>query len=142
MGDEIVAQSINVNQGIVEIEPTTSKTSTSATNKIDVTSLDQKTKNDFTVQMLLDLAQSQMEQKKLSTPASDNALDTYRMVLQFNPTNEVAISGIQEIKDRYRTWAKLDIEKGNINRARYFIKLALSISPEDNESKIILSSIE
>ena len=98
--------------------------------------------NQQTIQSLLNLANTQILDKKLSTPPSDNALNTYRMILQFDPNHEEALLGIENIKNKYQTWAKLDIEQGKINRAKYFLKRAIDISPDDQESHRLLSSLD
>ena len=98
--------------------------------------------NQQTIQSLLSLANTQILDKKLSTPPSDNALNTYRMILQFNPSHEEALLGIEKIKSKYQAWAKLDIEQGKINRARYFLERAIDISPNDKESQRLLSSLD
>ena len=98
--------------------------------------------NEQTIESLLALAQAQILDKKLSTPSSDNALNTYRMILQFDPLHEEALHGIQKIRNQYQSWAKLDIEQGKINRAKYFLKRAIDISPDDTESKRLLASLD
>ena len=98
--------------------------------------------NEQTIQSLLNLANTQILDKKLSTPPSDNALNTYRMILQFNPHHDEALLGIEKIKNQYQSWAKLDIEQGKINRAKYFLNRAIDISPDDIETRRLLSSIE
>ena len=98
--------------------------------------------NQQTIQSLLNLANTQIIDKKLSTPPSDNALNTYQMILQFDPHHEEALQGIQLIQNKYKSWAKLDIEQGKINRAKYFLQRAIDISPEDKESHRLLASLD
>lgn len=93
------------------------------------------------VTRLLKLAETQIDQKKLSTPPSDNALDTYNEVLKLDPHNQAALEGIQLIKERYQTWAKLDIKEGNSRRAIYFLQRAMEIAP-DEEAANLLSSLQ
>lgn len=90
---------------------------------------------------LIKLAESQISQKKLSTPPSDNAMETYRLILELDHNNEQALSGIKLIKERYRTWAKLDIKDGNSKRAIYFLQRAIDISP-DEEALNLLADLE
>ena len=87
------------------------------------------------------MAELQIKQKKLSTPPSDNALDTYKLILNSDPNNKEALAGINLIKDRYQTWAKLDIKDGNSKRAIYFLQRAIDISPDD-EALNLLSGLQ
>jgi hypothetical protein len=90
---------------------------------------------------LLELAESQINQKKLSTPPSDNALETYRLILKSHPNNEQALAGIRLIKKRYQTWAELDIKDGNSKRAIYFLQRAIDIAP-DQEVLNLLADLQ
>ena len=65
----------------------------------------------------------------------------YRLIISSNPNNEQALAGIKLIKERYQTWAKLDIKDGNSKRAIYFLQRAIEISPDD-EALNLLSALE
>ena len=80
------------------------------------------------IQSLLVLAQEQMQSKHLTTPPSDNAFETYKMVLQFDPKNEKALSGIESIRMRYLIWAEQQVIAGNSSQAKYYLDQALEIS--------------
>ncbi len=90
---------------------------------------------------LIELAESQIDQKKLSTPPSDNAMETYQLVLELDPGNKSALAGIDLIKERYQTWARLDIKDGNTKRAIYFLQRAIEISP-DEEALNLLADLQ
>ncbi len=89
------------------------------------------------VRELLEIAEFQISEKKLSTPASDNALETYKTILEIDPKNTDALDGIQLIKTRYQTWAKLDIKDGNQKRAKYFLQRAIEISPDEEAFNLL-----
>ena len=55
---------------------------------------------------LLLLAQSHINARRLSTPAGNNALQTYREVLRLEPDNAKAKQGIQMIEREYSLWAQ------------------------------------
>lgn len=95
-----------------------------------------------TIEALIELANQQIADKKLTTPANDNAYETFNLILEFQPNNKAALAGIEKIKNRYQTWAELDINEGKIKRAKYFLSRAIEISPNDNEVKRLLSSLE
>ncbi|MDW3096009.1 MAG: hypothetical protein R8G33_10080 [Gammaproteobacteria bacterium] len=104
-------------------------------------SIDSNYINQNRVFELLQIAESQISQKKLSTPPSDNALETYKLILEISPNNNQALKGIQLIKKRYQTWAKLDIKDGNSRRAKYFLQRAIEISP-DQEAINLLADLQ
>lgn len=83
-----------------------------------------------TIQALLSLAKLQMESKKLTSPPSDNALDTYRMVLQFDPTNDAATSGVESIRVRYLIWAEQQAMAGNSGQAKFYLERAMEMSSD------------
>jgi len=95
-----------------------------------------------TIDALVKLAHQQITDKKLTTPPEDNAFDTFKLILEFQPNNKAALAGIEKIKNRYQTWAQLDINDGKIKRAKYFLSRAIEISPNDKEVKQLLSSLE
>lgn len=98
--------------------------------------------NSNTIDALVKLAHQQIADKKLTTPPEDNAFETFKLILEFQPNNKAALSGIEKIKTRYQTWAQLDINEGKIKRAKYFLSRAIEISPDDKEVKQLLSSLE
>ena len=112
-------------------------------NIVEEISIATDSKNSYKnrVAELLEIAEFQISEKKLSTPPSDNALETYRTILEIAPNNSNALKGIQLIKKRYQTWAKLDIKEGNSRRAKYFLQRAIEISP-DQEALNLLADLK
>lgn len=82
-----------------------------------------------TIHALLNLAQTQIKSDKLTTPASDNAVDTYRMVLQLDPENESARAGIESIRVRYLIWAEKAAVAGDSSKAQRYLEQAVELSP-------------
>ncbi len=89
------------------------------------------TQKENTIQALLNLAQIQMEDKKLTSPPSDNALDTYQMVLKLDPGNKAASSGIESIRVRYLIWAEQQAVAGNSGQAKYYLERAQEMAAEN-----------
>ncbi len=81
------------------------------------------------IQQLLSSADAAMQQNRLTTPADDNAFDRYKLVLTLNPSNTLAIAGINRIVERYLAWALDHAERSNLKKARYFVLLAEGIDP-------------
>ena len=109
-----------------EFELSTEETSEtlSASNSAD-------TQKENTIRALLNLAKIQMEDKKLTSPPSDNALDTYQMVLQLDPGNSAASSGIESIRVRYLIWAEQQAVAGNSGQAKFYLERAQEMAEEN-----------
>lgn len=84
---------------------------------------------------LLDLAAHQFEAKQLTTPAGDNAYETYQYILFVNPSNEAALKGIKKVHNRYVSWANYSLQNNNGAKAKYLFNKALEIEP-DNQSTL------
>lgn len=132
-------ESSSTSNGITQYGETTALTLA----PIDNTSVNNITvpiESDITA--LIEFAHLQIENKKLTTPEGDNAFETFQSVLEIEPNNREALSGIEKIKNRYTAWAKLDIKDNNIKRAKYFLSRAIEVNSEDKEVKSLLSSLE
>ncbi len=88
-----------------------------------------ETQKENTIQALLDLAEVQLENNQLTSPASGNALDTYRMVLSLDPDNETAKSGLEAIRVRYLIWAEKEAVAGNSEQAKLYLEKAVEMAP-------------
>ncbi|MGV0035508.1 MAG: hypothetical protein ACNYPE_11325 [Candidatus Azotimanducaceae bacterium WSBS_2022_MAG_OTU7] len=79
------------------------------------------------IQQLLSSADTAMEQNRLTTPLEDNAFDRYKQVLSLDPSNKLAIDGINRIVERYLAWALDHAERSSLKRARHYVSLATGI---------------
>ena len=91
---------------------------------------------------LLILAEQQFTNKRLTTPAEDNAFDTYQKVLSIQPDNTTALGGIQKIYDRYLSWANHYYKQNDIQRAKQFYTKVLAIKPNDSVALTNLQNIK
>lgn len=80
---------------------------------------------------LLGIADEQLAARRLTTPRGNNALETYRRVLEADPGNKTALDGLATITKRYREWATAARRRHNLDRARLYYKRALEVSPYD-----------
>lgn len=69
------------------------------------------------------------DDNRLLLPAGDNAYDRYIEVLSFDPENQVALQGVQDIVDRYVVMANQAIEIGQFDNAEDYLNRAESITP-------------
>ena len=83
------------------------------------------------INKLLVLADHQFENKQLSTPSGDNALETYKKILAKYPNNKAAANGIKKIHDKYMSWANYYLKQNHAKRAKQFYIKALHIDPVD-----------
>ncbi len=81
------------------------------------------------IQQLLSSADTAIEQNRLTTPLEDNAFDRYKQVLSLDPSNKLAIDGINRIVERYLAWALDHAERSSLKRARHYVSLATGIDP-------------
>jgi hypothetical protein len=93
------------------------------------------------IEQLLSSAETAMEQNRLTTPADDNAFDRYNLVLTLNPSNTLAIAGINRIVERYLAWALDHAARSNLKKARYFVSLANGIDPGHPNIKPVVNKI-
>ena len=92
-------------------------------------------KSERAIDVLLEIADQQFNNKRLTTPDSGNAFNTYQLVLEIDPENEDAKAGLVGIVDRYKEWINTDIEDENYTRARVFLNRAFRVAPDDPELK-------
>ncbi|HEV7371145.1 ankyrin repeat domain-containing protein [Arenibaculum sp.] len=85
------------------------------------------------VARLVDLAERQIADKLLTTPAGDNAFETYGRIVALVPDSPEAAAILDEIKGTYLSWAATAEERGGYEDARRFYERALSVDPDDAE---------
>ena len=83
------------------------------------------------IENLLSRASSARSAYRLTTPRNDNALGYYQKVLEFDPWNQNAIEGINEIVNIYVDLAEREIDRFKYKKARQYINRGLSIHPDD-----------
>lgn len=88
----------------------------------------------FMAQMLEFLshkAQAQWSENKLTTPAGDNAYETYQQILTLDSSNELAKTGLEKIVKHYENLARVTQEQGNFAQSLEIIKQGLFVMPND-----------
>jgi TPR repeat protein len=83
-----------------------------------------------TVSQLLAHAHYQVATLALTTPAGDNAYETYQRVLSVQPDNEAALDGIEQIGVKYVELAGLAAAKGDVENSREYAAKASVLAPE------------
>lgn len=86
------------------------------------------------VDRLLDVAAVHFKVGRLVSPEGSNALEAYRMVLETDADNEVALAGVAEVKERFFKRANILWKSGDKDEARLHLQLAEQIFAGDNET--------
>ncbi|MCG8671497.1 MAG: protein kinase [Pseudomonadales bacterium] len=85
------------------------------------------------VDRLLDVARAHFLVGRLVAPQGSNALDAYRMVLDTDPVNQKALSGVEEVKERFFKRAKILWMQGEQEEAKQHLALAVQLFPNESE---------
>jgi|GEM_PF-1472274 len=73
-----------------------------------------------------------LERDRLTRPANDNAYDHYQQVLALDPDQPQALAGLRAIQRRYRELVERELDDGNLDTARTYIRRARSIGPDES----------
>ncbi|QQS55394.1 MAG: hypothetical protein IPM89_06220 [Candidatus Competibacteraceae bacterium] len=83
------------------------------------------------IEQLIAEAQQQMDNRRITAPASGNALSTYRRVLELQPENPVALAGIQRIAAYYQNVAEQSLRQGQLDESLAYLGRGLRAAPND-----------
>lgn len=83
------------------------------------------------VSQLVAVAERQIAEKLLTTPAGNNAYETYEKIVALAPDSPEAAAILEGIKDTYLSWARTAEERGVHEDAKRFYERALSVDPDD-----------
>ncbi len=83
------------------------------------------------VEQLLARANQQVKALRLTLPAGDNALESYRQVLELEPGNAEAKAGLVRIAERYEQLARRRQATGELETSLEYIARGLQVLPED-----------
>ncbi len=82
---------------------------------------------------LVTQAQDQAESGRLVEPAGDNALDSYRQVLDLDPGNPAAQAGLVELVDTLTQRARRQRQSGELDAALETLAQGLRVNPRDQD---------
>jgi type II secretory pathway predicted ATPase ExeA len=98
--------------------------------------------NEGRVRALAQRADRQLEQKRLTTPIGDNALDTVREIEGLVPDHEAARRLRGQIAETYVRWARQAEVRRQVDDARRFYTRALQAKPDDAALREMLSALD
>ncbi len=85
------------------------------------------------IDRLLARADRQIEAWKLTTPAGDNAHETFEAIARLNGGRTIAERGLQRIAALYRELAESRLRSGNPTRSLAFVERGLAVRPGDEQ---------
>jgi hypothetical protein len=83
------------------------------------------------IEQLLAEAQQQMESRRLTAPASGNALRSYQRILELEANHPAALEGIERIAAYYRDIAEQTRQQGRLEESLNSISRGLQASPKN-----------
>jgi hypothetical protein len=84
------------------------------------------------VEGMLEEAQRAEQEDRLTTPRGNNAYESYRAVLDRDPTSRAAQAGLERIMARYLGWADRSLRRGDARKAEIYLARAEKVAPGDN----------
>jgi serine/threonine protein kinase len=82
------------------------------------------------IESLLSQAQIHLNNNRYTSPANNNAYDSYTQVLKIDQSNKAAISGIDTIKNAYKAQFDKYINNQDLKNAAYALQVMKKIAPE------------
>jgi len=84
------------------------------------------------IRQLLADAQQQMNSRRITAPASGNALSTYQQILKLEPGHRAARAGIERIAAYYRNEAEQSLRRGRPDESLAYINRGLRATPQNS----------
>ncbi|NJN45698.1 MAG: hypothetical protein HC808_03540 [Candidatus Competibacteraceae bacterium] len=94
------------------------------------------------ITQLLEQAEQQIEQLRLTSPADNNAYQTYQQILELDPDNEQAKQGFQKIGDRYLKLAERYQRNGSLPASLNTIDKGLGVAPDHPELLALRKAVQ
>lgn len=104
--------------------------------------IDKRAARDRQMEQLLAEAQRHLEAGRLTEPQDENALRTYRGVLEIDPRNEQALQGMQAVTDRYVALAEAEFAKGEFRDGLKLVALGLKVDSESSALRSLQADIQ
>ena len=82
------------------------------------------------VERLLEVCAAHFAANRLTTGVGGTAVECYRKVQSLDPANMVALEGLQRVFDKYAAWVQAALERGDVSKARRYLKKLEELNPE------------
>ncbi|MDZ7734823.1 MAG: hypothetical protein U5P41_00700 [Gammaproteobacteria bacterium] len=111
-----------------------------ASDKPDAAFSDAGPNREEVIRALTWLGKQSLEEYKLTYPPKDNAYYYFNKLLEIDPGNETARTGISNIADRYAILAEQSLARNETGKTATYVNLGLRID-RDNRTLLSLQSI-
>lgn len=85
------------------------------------------------IDKLLKVCDTHLAANRLTAGVGGTAVGCYGEVLSRDPTNLEALEGLRRVFDRYLSWARAALKKGDVDKTRRYVDKLRSLSPEAPE---------
>ena len=93
------------------------------------------------VERLLEVCAMHFAADRLTTGVGGTAVGCYREVQSLDPANQEALEGLQRVFDKYAAWVHAALERGDVSKARRYVKKLKELNPESQEVAELESAI-
>ena len=93
------------------------------------------------ISQLLVKAKEQLDERLLTSPAGDNAFETYQHILEYDKGNTDALAGMQKIADSYSQLAEKELQRKNFKESLGFAQKGLIVASNHTELKALQAKI-
>jgi sulfatase modifying factor 1 len=94
------------------------------------------------VRVLLERCRAYLARNALTTPAGANAVECYQQVLGKAPGNTEALKGLSDVEDKYVSWASSNVMRGDLDKARLYLRRLMDINTDNPKVWALQSSID
>lgn len=94
------------------------------------------------IESLLEEAGRHVASSRLTLPAGGNAQETYQTILELEPGNQQALSGLEQIADRYRDLARARQQTGDLKGALQLAQRGLTVRPQHTALRSLRSQVQ
>ena len=91
---------------------------------------------------LLEECEVHFEAKRLTTGEGGTAVACYEEVLSQEPDNPQALEGLQRVREKYAGWARAALGRGEVAKARGYLRKIEGLDPEASEAAELRAAIE
>lgn len=84
----------------------------------------------YNVTALLQACEQHFQANRLTNGRGGTALECYEQVLQYEPTNSIALDGLKRIEEQYVEWAQKALQQGKKDKAQQYLASLREVNPE------------
>ncbi|MCB1867068.1 MAG: AAA family ATPase [Gammaproteobacteria bacterium] len=94
------------------------------------------------IEKWLAMADTAYRASRYTLPPEKNAWQYYKNILELEPTNQLALAGLEQLSVRYREMAAKQLDRNEFRQAKSFTQRGLLVSPGNRQLVILLKQIK